>query len=120
MFFGGAEYLPGSRETIPVRFKADTVLGPDKRPRWKKGGEPREFTNRQLWWNLHDPDYKELLDTRGKNDVNVWWRLLMPVYARSALFICAIGKPMKEYIEMNSGQRRQPPSERGLKLNEIS
>jgi hypothetical protein len=57
------------QETIPVRFKADAVLGSDKRPRWKKGGEAREFTRGQLWWNLHDPDYKELLDTRGKNDV---------------------------------------------------
>jgi Domain of Unknown Function (DUF1080) len=57
------------QETIPVRFKSDIVLGPDKRPRWKKGGELREFTRGQLWWNLHDPDYKELLDTRGKNDV---------------------------------------------------
>ena len=27
------------------------------------------FTNRQLWWSLHDPEYKELLDTRGKYDV---------------------------------------------------
>jgi 3-keto-disaccharide hydrolase len=54
---------------IPVSLTAETVLGPDKRPRWKKGGEARTFTNRQLWWSLHDPDFKELLDTRGKNDV---------------------------------------------------
>jgi hypothetical protein len=54
---------------IPVSLTAETVLGPDKRPRWKKGGEPRVFTNRQLWWSLHDPDFQELLDTRGKNDV---------------------------------------------------
>jgi hypothetical protein len=56
-------------QTIPVRLKAETELGPDKRPRWKKGGTVREFTNKQLWWSLHDPDYKELLDTRGKSDV---------------------------------------------------
>jgi hypothetical protein len=54
---------------IPVTLTSDTVLGPDKRPRWKKGGEPRVFTKGQLWWSMHDPDYKELLDTRGKNDV---------------------------------------------------
>jgi hypothetical protein len=54
---------------IPVAFKAETVLGPDKRPRWKKGGEERVFTKGQLWWSLHDPDFKELLDTRGKQDV---------------------------------------------------
>jgi len=66
-------------ETIPVRIKSETVLGPDERPRWKKGGEPRIFTNKQLWWSRHDPDFKELLDTRGKNDVespaNEWTRV---------------------------------------------
>jgi Domain of Unknown Function (DUF1080) len=56
-------------ETIPVRFKSDVVLGPDRRPRWKAGGQTRLFTQGQLWWSLHDPDYKELIDTRGKNDV---------------------------------------------------
>jgi hypothetical protein len=56
-------------ETIPVEFKAETVLGPDKRPRWKRGGTVRTFTKSQLWWSLHDPDYKELLDTRGKDDL---------------------------------------------------
>jgi Domain of Unknown Function (DUF1080) len=56
-------------ETIPVRLRSETVLGPDKRPRWRKGGMPMVFTNRQLWWSNHDPDFKELLDTRGKHDV---------------------------------------------------
>ncbi len=56
-------------QEIPTSITADTVLGPDKRPRWKKGGEQRTFTKGQLWWSLHDPDYKELLDTRGKDDV---------------------------------------------------
>jgi hypothetical protein len=57
------------QETIPVRLTSDVVPGPDRRPRWKKGGEPTVFTGRQLWWSRHDPDFKELLDTRGKNDV---------------------------------------------------
>lgn len=56
-------------EVIPVSFKSETVLGPDKRPRWKAGGEVLTFTGRQLWWTNHDPDFKELLDTRGKHDV---------------------------------------------------
>jgi Domain of Unknown Function (DUF1080) len=56
-------------ETIPVRLTSETVLGPDQRPRWSKGGAPTVFTNRQLWWSNHDPEFKELLDTRGKNDV---------------------------------------------------
>jgi hypothetical protein len=56
-------------ELIPVQFSSDVVLGPDKRPRWKKGGERREFTSGQLWWSRHDPNFKELLDTRGTQDV---------------------------------------------------
>jgi hypothetical protein len=56
-------------QTIPVSITSDVVLGPDKRPRWKAGGQKTVFTNRQLWWTNHDPDFKELLDTRGKNDV---------------------------------------------------
>ena len=54
---------------IPVQITSDIVLGPDKRPRWKEGGEKTTFTGRQLWWNKHDPDFKELLDTNGKDDV---------------------------------------------------
>jgi 3-keto-disaccharide hydrolase len=64
--------IPGKDQNgaaIPVTHTAETVLGPDKRPRWKKGGTPRVFTKGQLWWTLHDADFEELLDTRGKNDI---------------------------------------------------
>jgi hypothetical protein len=56
-------------KVIPVQLTADVALGPDKRPRWKEGGAPRVFTRGQLWWSMHDPGFKELLDTRGKDDV---------------------------------------------------
>jgi hypothetical protein len=56
-------------EPIPVQITSDVVLGPDKRPRWKEGGARRVFTKGQLWWSRHDPDFKELLDTRGRDDV---------------------------------------------------
>ncbi|MBN9121653.1 MAG: DUF1080 domain-containing protein [Planctomycetes bacterium] len=55
--------------TIPVSITSDVVLGSDKRPRWKEGGEKTVFTNRQLWWNKHEAGFKELLDTYGKDDV---------------------------------------------------
>src|SRR4029077_297171 len=38
-------------KVIPVQLTADVVLGPDKRPRWKQGGQPRTFTKGQLWWS---------------------------------------------------------------------
>jgi hypothetical protein len=59
-----------SGAVIPVKHTAETVVGPDKRPRWKKGGEARTFEKGQLWWSRHEPFFKELLDTRGRNDVD--------------------------------------------------
>ena len=59
-------------EAIPVRVSAETELAPDgRRRRWKAGGELLTFppTRGQLWWSRHDWDFKELLDTRGKEDV---------------------------------------------------
>ncbi len=57
---------------IPVKLTAETELAPDKRRhRWKKGGEAKTFpiTRGQLWWNNHDWDFEEFIDTRGKHDV---------------------------------------------------
>jgi hypothetical protein len=54
---------------VPATISSDTVLGPDGRTRWKKGGKKTVYAGKQFWWSLHDPDYKELIDTRGKNDV---------------------------------------------------
>jgi len=56
-------------QTVPVTLTVDTVPGPDKRPRWKKGGTPTVTTGKQMWWCDHDPEFKELLDTRGRWDV---------------------------------------------------
>jgi hypothetical protein len=55
--------------TIPVSLTSNTILGPDKRTRWRQDGQPTIYSGRQFWWSLHDPDFKELIDTRGKNDV---------------------------------------------------
>jgi hypothetical protein len=55
--------------TVAVQVTSDVVLGPDKRPRWKEGGKSKVFTREQLWWSRHDPEFQELLDTRGKDDV---------------------------------------------------
>lgn len=57
------------QRVIPVRLTSDVAIGPDGRPRWRPGGEARVFTDRQLWWSRHDPDFKEVIDTRGKEDV---------------------------------------------------
>jgi hypothetical protein len=54
---------------VPVTIASETVLGPDGRTRWKKGGERRVYSGRQFWWSDHDPEFKELIDTRGRWDV---------------------------------------------------
>jgi len=54
---------------VPVTLTVETELGPDRRLRWKKGGTPTVYSGKQFWWSNHDPEFKELLDTRGKNDL---------------------------------------------------
>ena len=57
---------------IPMAMTAETEPDPGKkRVRWKKGGEVKTWppAKGQLWWSKHDWDFKELIDTRGKDDV---------------------------------------------------
>lgn len=54
---------------IPTKLIGESEIGRDKHPRWKPGGKPRLFEKGQLWWSRHDPDFKERIDTRGKDDV---------------------------------------------------
>jgi Domain of Unknown Function (DUF1080) len=56
-------------KAIPATISSETVLGKDGRTRWKKGGERTVYSGKQFWWSKHDPDFKELIDTRGKDDV---------------------------------------------------
>jgi hypothetical protein len=90
--------------TIPVRLTSRTVLGPDKRPRWSEGGEPTVFTgNRQLWWARHDPDFQELIDTRGKNDVESptgQWTRVDCICDRDRITIRVNGTPVNAAYEV--------------------
>lgn len=63
------DFIAIRSKEVPVTLTVETVLGPDKRPRWKRGGTPTPYSGKQFWWSQHDPDFKELLDTRGKDDV---------------------------------------------------
>ena len=56
-------------EPIAVAVTSDTVVASDKKTRWKKGGKPTKYSGRQFWWSLHQPGFKELIDTRGQDDV---------------------------------------------------
>jgi hypothetical protein len=66
-------------KTIPATISSETVLGPDGHTRWKKGGKKTAYSGKQFWWSRHQPFFKELIDTRGKDDVDSplgqWTRL---------------------------------------------
>jgi Domain of Unknown Function (DUF1080) len=59
-----------SGKEVPVTLTSDTVLARDGRTRWKKGGKPTVYSGKQFWWSKHEPDFEELIDTRGKEDVD--------------------------------------------------
>lgn len=63
------DLIPIRGEGIPVAFTGETAVGPDKRPRWSKGGGPVVYTGKQFWWSKHEAGFRELLDTRGTEDV---------------------------------------------------
>jgi hypothetical protein len=86
-------------ELVPVRFLANTAFGPDKRLRWKAGGEAREFTKGQLWWSDHEPFFKEEIDTRGKNDPDSplgEWTKIECVCAGNRITVKVNGKTVNE------------------------
>lgn len=54
---------------IPVTITSDTVTATDGRTRWKQGGKKTHYAGKQFWWSKHEVGFKELLDTRGKDDL---------------------------------------------------
>jgi hypothetical protein len=56
-------------QLFPASISSETVRGADGKTRWQAGGERTVYSGRQFWWSRHDPDFKELLDTRGRWDV---------------------------------------------------
>ena len=94
---------------VPVTLTVDTVLGPDKRPRWKKGGAPLVYSGRQFWWSNHDPDFQELLDTRGKNDVESplgEWTRVECVCEGKRLSVFVNGTQVNEVTEVSPSSGR--------------
>ncbi len=61
--------LDDAGEAVKSTITSDTRLESDRRTRWQKGGQPTIYSGRQFWWSKHDPEFKELLDTRGRFDV---------------------------------------------------
>jgi hypothetical protein len=86
-------------KAVPVTITSDTVLGSDKRTRWKKGGQPTAYSGKQFWWSKHDPDFEELIDTRGKEDVESplsEWTRVECICAGKRITVIVNGKTVNE------------------------
>lgn len=56
-------------KTIPATITCDTTVESDGKTRWSRGGKPTVYSGKQFWWSKHDPAFEELIDTRGKDDL---------------------------------------------------
>ena len=54
---------------FPATITSNVSIGPDNKPRWSETGTKAVSSGRQFWWSKHQPFFKELIDTRGENDV---------------------------------------------------
>jgi hypothetical protein len=61
--------LDENGKPAPATITCETVTAADGRTRWKRGGRKTVYSGRQFWWSKHQVGFKELLDTRGKDDV---------------------------------------------------
>lgn len=91
---------------LPVGFRAETEADPKgKRNRWKKGGVVKTFpaTRGQFWWSKHDWDFEEIMDTRGKDDVESKldeWTRVECVSAGNRLSISVNGQTVNECYDV--------------------
>lgn len=54
---------------FPATITSPTVIAADGKTRWQPDGKPTVYSGKQFWWSKHEPFFKELIDTRGKDDV---------------------------------------------------
>jgi hypothetical protein len=55
--------------TVPLNLTAEVAKDRDGESVWKKGGERKTFTSGRINWYGRDPDWKDVLGFRGKEDV---------------------------------------------------
>jgi hypothetical protein len=67
LVLGGADPLTG--RAYPVSLSAETVKDRDGETVWKRGAERQPFTKGRINWFGRDPDWKDAIGFRGKDDV---------------------------------------------------
>lgn len=63
----GGRYEDG--KPVPVSLTCEVTKDRDGETVWKKGGERKVFNRGRINWYGRDPDWKDVLGFRGKNDV---------------------------------------------------
>jgi Domain of Unknown Function (DUF1080) len=53
----------------PATISSTIAVAEDGKTRWVRDGKPTVYSGKQFWWSKHQPFFKELIDTRGQNDV---------------------------------------------------
>ena len=53
----------------PATISSTTKVAEDGKTRWQKDGQLTVYSGKQFWWSRHQPFFKELIDTRGREDV---------------------------------------------------
>jgi len=54
---------------FPGSISSRTITAEDGKTRWHPDGKVTLYSGKQFWWSKHQPFFKELIDTRGKDDI---------------------------------------------------
>jgi hypothetical protein len=54
---------------FPATVSSNIAIAADGKTRWKADGKKTLYSGKQFWWSKHQPFFKELIDTRGQDDV---------------------------------------------------
>lgn len=90
-------------KTIPATITSETVLASDRKTRWEKGGAKTVYSGKQFWWSNHEAGFKELLDTRGKEDVASplgEWTKVECICAGNRITVLINGKVVNECFDV--------------------
>ena len=77
------------------------------------------FTNKQLWWNNHEAGFEELLDTRGKHDVDSplgEWTKIECVCEKDAIAVIVNGTTVNEVYDATPSAGRILLQSEGFEL----
>lgn len=88
----------------PATITSNTRVAEDGKTRWQLDGKPTVYSGKQFWWSKHQPFFKELIDTRGQNDVASplgEWTMVECLCQGSRITIKINGETVNECFDAN-------------------